>query len=280
MRQIFSSAVVLVKNHEQHIRPCLETLRWVDEVVLVNDESSDQTLTIAKSFPNVRVVNRALDGDWSAQMNFGITQAKGEWIFQLDVDERVPQDLAEELQTLMRDETTAAVELLILGTFLGKLRGGNVGDAHVVRLVRRGCGLFDARRVHARIQVKGNTVRAKSLLVHLGPFPDARGYWEKNAFYAEVEAEHHMKIKRVMPSSIAPAWFTYVFKPGAVFLQKYFLQGAWKEGVYGLHYSLMRAIGYYMVYLASWERQRGTKDEIETYCEQHDIPHLDKPKSE
>ena len=150
----------------------------------------------------------------------------------------------------------------------------------MVRLVRKGCGLFDSRRVHARIQVQGKVARAKGLLVHLGPFPDARGYWEKNAFYAEVEAEYHAKIGRKMPTTLIPSWVNYVFKPCGIFVQKYFFQGAWRDGVYGLHYAIMRAVGYYMVYLASWERQRGAKDEIETYCNEHGIPHLDKPKED
>jgi len=280
MSDVAISVVVLVKDHEQHIRPCLDTLHWADEVVLVNDNSLDQTLAIARTYPNVRIVDRALNGDWSAQMNFGIEQAKGDWILQMDVDERVPDDLASELQLLSQNAEIAAVEMLILGTFLGKLRGGSPTDATVVRMVRKNCGLFDARRVHARIQVKGKVVRAKYLLVHLGPFPDAHGYWVKNAFYAEVEAEHHARIGRHMPDTLAAGWITYVFKPCGIFLQKYFLQGGWREGLYGLHYAMARAIGYYMVYLASWERQRGAVDEIEAYCKLHGIPHLDKNPSD
>jgi glycosyltransferase involved in cell wall biosynthesis len=75
-------------------------VEWADEVVVVNDCSKDGTVNIARSFPNVRVIDRAMNENWSVQMNFGIEQATGDWMLQLDVDERVPQELAEELKQL------------------------------------------------------------------------------------------------------------------------------------------------------------------------------------
>ena len=77
--------------------------------------------------------------------------------------------------------------------------------------------------------------------------------------------------------SFLSSLITFLVKPAGVFFQKYFLQGGWKKGIYGLHYAIMRAIGYYMVYVATWERIRGELDEVREYCEQHGIPYLDDP---
>jgi len=58
-------------------------------------------------------------------------------------------------------------------------------------------------------------------------------------------------------------------------LRKYLGDGLWRRGTLGLHYALMRAIGYYMVYLATWEKQQTAEDQIKAYCREHGIPHLD-----
>jgi (heptosyl)LPS beta-1,4-glucosyltransferase len=270
------SAVLLVKNHERHIGPCLRTLAWVDEVILVNDSSSDRTLDIARGFANVRVVNRALEGNWSAQMNFGIESASGDWILQIDVDERVPELLAAELQRLAEREDIHGVALLIMGTFLGQLRGHKPGSAYAVRMVRRGKGLFDPRFVHAKIEVDGRVARAENVLVHLGPFPTAESFWLKNTHYAQVEAHYNAEHRpEMIGSSPWSLVISFVLKPAGIFCQKYFLQRGWREGIYGLHYAIMRAIGYYMVYVATWEALRGEYDEVKAYCQQHGVPYLD-----
>jgi glycosyltransferase involved in cell wall biosynthesis len=270
------SAVLLVKNHERHIGPCLRTLAWVDEVILVNDSSSDRTLEIARGFDNVKILDRALNGDWSGQMNFGIESASGDWIFQIDVDERVPEELAAELQQLALREDIAGIGLLIMGTFLGQLRGHAPGSGTAVRMVRRGKGIFDPRFVHSRIQVDGKVVDAENVLVHLGPFPTAQSFWLKNTHYAEVEARYNAEHRPGMIGTSTWALaFAFVVKPVGIFCQKYFMQGGWREGIYGLHYAIMRAIGYYMVYVATWERLRGECDEVKAYCDKHGIPHLD-----
>lgn len=270
------SAVLLVKNHEHHIGPCLRTLTWVDEVVVVNDNSSDRTLDIARSFDNVCIFNRALQGNWSAQMNFGIESAIGDWILQVDVDERVPEALAIELQQLALRDDVHGVALLIMGTFLGKLRGHKPGSAYAVRMVRCDKGRFDPRFVHARLEVNGSVAQAKNVLVHLGPFPTAESFWLKNTHYAQVEARYNVEHRPGMIGTSPWAMMlSFVLKPAGIFCQKYFFQGGWREGIYGLHYAIMRAIGYYMVYVATWEALRGECDEVKRYCEAHSIPYLD-----
>lgn len=270
------SAVVLVKNHRRHIRPCLETLRWCAEVVLVNDGSTDGTLADAAAFPNVRVVHRSMNLDWSAQMNFGIGQATGDWVLQIDADERVPAALAAELQALAARPDVDGVGLRILGTFLGRFMGDDPKSSYAVRCVRRGKGEFESRRVHAKLKVAGPVVNAAEVLVHLGPFPTAADYWHKNAFYAELEAQTNVEQGlRLVRRGFWGALYAFILKPAAVFVRKYFGDGLWRRGTLGLHYALMRAIGYYMVYLATWEKQQTAEDQIQAYCREHGVPYLD-----
>jgi glycosyltransferase involved in cell wall biosynthesis len=270
------SVVILVRNHRQHIAPCLQTVAWADEIILINDGSSDGTLDIARRFDNVRIFDRALGQNWSAQMNYGIDQASGEWVLQLDVDERVPRDLAEELRDLANRPDLHAIAVRILGTFLGCLLGHEPSSPYALRMVRKGHGRFEDRRVHARLEARGTVAKARSLLVHLGPFPTVESFWSKNILYARVEAQSNVERgERLVGESAWSCLTQFLLKPVGVFLQKFLGQGFWRRGVVGLHYALMRAIGYYMVYVATWERQRGPRDDLAEYCRKRGIPYLD-----
>ncbi|GKS58651.1 glycosyl transferase [Nitrospira sp.] len=270
------SAIVLIRNHAPHIRPCLATLAWVDEIVVVSDGSEDGSVAIAREFSNARVVHRALGEDWSAQMNFGLDQATSAWLFQIDVDERVPSPLAAELQRLIHRTDINGINLRILGDVFGHLQGHRSDSGRAVRLVRRGRGRFEAKRVHARLQVNGRVAAAQEVLVHLGPFPTVESYWTKNAFYARLEAATNLeRMERSPRNSCGTAMIEALLKPMMVFLKKYVFEGGWREGLFGLHYSIMRAIGYYMVAVASWERRQQRRSALRAYCLAENIPYLD-----
>lgn len=272
------SVVILVRDHRQHIAACLRTVAWADEVILINDGSSDGTLDIARRFDNVRIFDRPLELNWSAQMNYGIDKASGEWVLQLDVDERVPPDLAEELRELAGRPDLHAVAVQILGTFLGCLLGHEPSSPYAVRMVRKGSGRFEDRRVHARLEAQGPVARARGLLVHLGPFPTVESFWAKNILYARIEAQNNVERgERLVGESAWSSATQFLLKPLGIFLQKYLGQGFWRRGVVGLHYALMRAAGYYMVYVATWEQLRGPKDDLGEYCRRRGIPYLDEP---
>lgn len=89
------SVVLLTHNEENNISACLESCSFAGEIIVVDDDSSDRTVEIAKSFDGVRLFHRALNGDFGAQKSFGVTQATNEWIFLIDADERVTAQLAE-----------------------------------------------------------------------------------------------------------------------------------------------------------------------------------------
>jgi glycosyltransferase involved in cell wall biosynthesis len=270
------SVVILVRNHRQHIAPCLQTVAWADEVILINDGSTDGTLDIARQFDNVRIFDRALDLNWSVQMNYGLDQASGEWVLQLDVDERVPPDLAAELRELANRPDLHAIAVQILGTFLGCLLGHEPSSPYAVRMVRKGSGRFEDRRVHARLEARGTVAKARGLLVHLGPFPTVESFWAKNILYARIEAQNNVERgERLVGESAWSSVTQFLLKPVGIFVQKYLVQGFWRRGVVGLHYALMRAVGYYMVYVATWERQRGPRDDLGEYCRSRGIPYLD-----
>ena len=87
------SALILAKNEEKNIADCIKSVAFADEVVVVDDFSTDETAAVAARL-GARVVRHALAGNWGAQQTFAIEQAHGDWIFFIDADERATRKLA------------------------------------------------------------------------------------------------------------------------------------------------------------------------------------------
>ena len=83
------SVIIIAKNEEEMIGDCLESVKWADEIVLVDDDSIDGTCRIAKKY-KAKVFKKKLDSDFSGSRNFGAKKARGDWLLYVDADERVP----------------------------------------------------------------------------------------------------------------------------------------------------------------------------------------------
>lgn len=94
------TVLILAKNEERNMKECLETVRFAEEVIVIDDFSNDKTKEIAESM-GAKVVQRSMNGDWGEQQTFAIQQAKHEWIFFLDADERVTAPLAEAIRKIV-----------------------------------------------------------------------------------------------------------------------------------------------------------------------------------
>ena len=101
------TVIILAKNEEQHMKDCIASAQFADEVLLIDDGSTDKTVEIAESM-GARVVHHAMNGDWSQQRRFAVEEARSEWIFFLDADERISPELQREVQeVLAKDEKKA-----------------------------------------------------------------------------------------------------------------------------------------------------------------------------
>src|SRR3972149_4785180 len=97
------SVVILIKNEEKNIVDCLESILWADEIIIVDDFSKDRTIEIIENFENkkIRIYKKNLNNDFSAQRNFGLSKTTKKWILFLDADERVAEELKEEINTII-----------------------------------------------------------------------------------------------------------------------------------------------------------------------------------
>lgn len=161
------SAIVVCFNEEDNIRDCLESLRWCDEIVVVDSFSTDRTVEICRQYTG-RIIQRPWGG-YRDQKVFAHSQATKEWVFVVDADERVPPELTEEIRNALDHfgPRFAAFSVPRLAYYLGRWwwRGGWYPD-YDTRIFRRDRAVWGGSEPHQQVLVSGRVRKLKHPLYH------------------------------------------------------------------------------------------------------------------
>jgi len=184
--------VILTKNEENNIIDCLESVSFADEIIIVDDFSSDRTLDIIRDLKNkkIHVYKRKLDNDFSSQRNFGISKAKGEWILFVDADERVSEQLGGEILSVLSNKNLDNVGFYIKRSDViwgEKLKHGESGNIQLLRLAKKGSGSW-AGKVHETWKIDGEKLSLNNELVHF-PHKNERTFLKEINYYTTLRAE-------------------------------------------------------------------------------------------
>lgn len=183
------SAFVLTRNEERNIERCLASLDFCDELVLLDAESSDRTVEIARRFTDMVWIE-----PWrgfSAQRELAVTRCRGEWILWIDADEVVTAELADAIRKAIGASSAghAGYEVRRRVHYLGAwIDHGGWGDDWVLRLFRRDAGRFSGARVHERVVLRGSSARLSGVLEHYS-YRDLSHHWTKIQELAALGAE-------------------------------------------------------------------------------------------
>lgn len=246
------SAVVLTKNEEKNIEKCLKSLSWCSEIVVVDDNSSDRTVSLVKrvgakiykqSLQTIKVYKRSLDNDFSGQRNFGLAKAKGDWILFVDADEVVDGDLRKEIGSKIGDTSFDGFYVKRQYFFLGKkIEHGEIGQTWLLRLGRKGRGKW-SRAVHEEWNIEGNVGRLESVILH-HPNKTIFDFVSDINRYSEIHALENMKEKK-------PFNFLFViFHPTGKFFVNYFLRFGFLDGTPGFVIAVFMSFHSFL----SWSR--------------------------
>lgn len=162
------SAVIHTLNEAEQIEACVRTVEWADEIYLVDDHSTDETLEIVRrQFPRVRIEQRTSLGS-AAQKNYAMDRAAHDWILVVDADERVPPELRDEiLRTLENGPLHWAYSIGRRNFILGdELRFSGLQRDRVIRLFHRKHARYPNKRVHADLLVDGALGRLEQRYLH------------------------------------------------------------------------------------------------------------------
>lgn len=162
------SVVIITLNEADNIRACLESVRWADEIIVLDSGSTDDTVRICREYTDKIHVNNNWQG-FGTQKNRALTYATGEWVLSLDADERVTGNLCAEIQAALREPGKVnAFEIPRLSIFCGReIRHGDWWPDYVVRLFRRNTARFSDDIVHERLLFDGQPGRLENPLSHL-----------------------------------------------------------------------------------------------------------------
>jgi glycosyltransferase involved in cell wall biosynthesis len=243
------SALVITKNEAENIRDCLASLQWVDEIVVVDAESTDGTVAQAKAFTD-KVFVRQWEG-FSTTKNFALSQCTGEWVLWIDADERVTPELRDEIiATLASEPNPDGYEMPRLANFLGRwIRHGGWYPGYVLRLFRREMAHFNEKQVHEGVQVEGKVNRLTQHLLHYTDH-NLQHYFDKFNRYTSLAAEElHRQDKRFH------LW-DLLFRPFWFFLRMYVFKAGFLDGVQGFILASLSAAYVFTKYAKLWEKQK------------------------
>src|SRR3989338_4529636 len=144
------SVVILTKNEAGRIRDCIESVRWADEVLIIDDESSDETVSIAESLA-ARVLRRKMDIE-GRHRNWAYAQTKHEWVLSLDADERVMPELAEEIRGVVGNSAAYETYAIPRRNYIGDrwIRHGGWYPSAQLKLFKRSIFRWEETTVHPR----------------------------------------------------------------------------------------------------------------------------------
>lgn len=247
------SVVVITRNEEASLAACLEAVAFADEIVVVDDRSTDATVMVARRFTD-RVFERELDR-FGRQKQFAIEQARCDWVFVLDADERVPPELAAEIQDVVgRDDADIDGYKLRRLTWLFGVPvdfSGWFKCSHL-RLFRHGRARFVDRRVHEYpVLLEGS--REGRLRHHLEhhTYDSLADYLAKLDRYTALAAEDWYDAGRRVNLLTAP-WFLAVV-PTAAFIREFIVQGGFRGGRTGWRIASMSARADWMTARRLWK---------------------------
>lgn len=246
------SVVIVAKNEEENIRQCLDSVKWADEIIVVDAKSTDKTVEIAREYTDkvfIKEDPKSKIGLAEISKNFGIDKATGDWIMVLDADEIVTPELRAEIEEVSREDGGRFDGYLVLrkNYFLGKWmkHGGWWGYASNVELVRRGKGRFPPHP-HCPLKVDGKVGYLKNPVIH-NCYKDISEFVGKMNLYTTLDAsERRVKSSRGHILLLPPASFT----------RSFFLKMGYRDGLHGFIAAVFTAFYTFVKYAKLWEKQK------------------------
>jgi glycosyltransferase involved in cell wall biosynthesis len=248
------SVAIITKNEEANLPRTLESVRWADEIVVVDCGSTDRTIEIAKTFA-AKVFHEPWRG-FGKQKNFAIEQCSSEWVLSLDADEEVSTELAAEIRQLLAE--TPAVEAYFIprrNLFLGRwIKHGGYWPDPKLRLFRKGAAWFEERAVHETVRYSGKTITLQGSLIHHA-YPTLNSYLGHMNRYSSLCAEQALAKGKTGKSLPAFVW-NVLLNPAATFLYNYIFRLGFLDGREGLLLHLYHSAYVSWKYAKAWQACR------------------------
>ncbi|MGQ0811853.1 MAG: glycosyltransferase family 2 protein [Nitrospiraceae bacterium] len=250
------AVVIITLNEERNLDGCLQSVRWADEVIVVDAQSVDRTVEIARQYTD-KVFIRPWAG-FGPQKNFAMDQTDADWVLVVDADERVTDALRREIQHCISTGSSADVagfEIPRRNFFYGRwIQGGGIYPDYQLRLFRRDAGRYDDVLLHERLVLAGRIARLASPMDHYS-MPSIGHHVRKMARYTTLGA--HEKLKKGLRVTVMELATHHL----GTILNTYFLRRGYRDGVHGLVVAMFAGMHTFVKYAKAWESLRVRRQE-------------------
>lgn len=239
------SAVILTKNEARNIADCLASVRWADEVLVLDSFSTDDTVAIAQA-QGARLAQRAFQ-DWADQRNAALNLAVGEWVFFVDADERATPELAAEIRGVSAQDSPVGWWVPRRNYIFGQwIRHAGWSPDYQLRLLRRGRARYDPTRpVHELVLLDGEDGHLQNPLLHYN-------YDRLSQFIAKQNRYTSLEARELQAKSIRARPWSPILQPWREFWRRYVTLEGYKDGGHGLLLSLLMAYYSGVTYVKLW----------------------------
>ena len=244
------SVFIIALNQEANIGECLESVRFADDLVVVDTGSTDRTVELARAYTD-RVLTAPWEG-FGRTKNYALDQTRGDWVFSLDTEERVPPVLKDEiLGVVASDGPLAGYRVPRKNYFCGRwIRHLGWYPDYTLRLFRRGLGRFRDREVHEEVEVAGPVGVLQHPLEHYS-YRSVSEYVTRMDRYARLAAvELAKRGRRPFPGEL-------FFRPFFTFLHLYVLRRGFLEGATGYDLAVLMSMYKFLKYYYLRELAQG-----------------------
>lgn len=233
------TGIVLAHNEEANLPQVLASLRFCDQILVIDDDSTDKTAQIAAQ-AKVSLISHSLNGDFSAQRNFALSQVKSGWVLFVDADEIISSELAEELVSAVQSARYSGYYIPRRDVMWNRpLLHGDVGQIKLLRLGLAGSGKW-VGMIHETWQIPGNIGTLNHPLMH-HPHPSEVSFLRHLNFYSTLRAAELAKSGR--KSSL----FQIIFYPPAKFVFLWIFKLGFLDGTPGFIHAMTMAFYTFLV---------------------------------
>jgi glycosyltransferase involved in cell wall biosynthesis len=247
------SVVVITRNEASRLRPCLESVAWAAEIIVVDDRSTDDTVAVAREF-TPRVFERRMDVE-GKHRNYAYSLASHPWVLSLDADERVTPELAEEIRALLASDPPCNGYTIPRRNFVGDVwvRHGGMYPSAQLRLFRKDKFKYDElAEVHPQAYMPDPRGALKGDILHY-TYRDFTDAIEKLDRQTDLEARKWFRERRrvgvlgTLRKTVDRFWRAYFKKQG------------YRDGVIGLFLAVNSGMYQFLSYMKYWEMLRAEK---------------------
>ncbi len=239
MRNI--SVVIITYNEEKNIKDCLESVKWADEIIVIDAYSQDRTVEICKGYTD-KIFKRPWSG-YGEQKNYGLSMVKNEWALFLDADERISDTLITEIANISNGEPCDGYYIPRKSFYLNRqIKHGDWNPDLKLRLVRAQNAKWDEALVHERLILSGNIGCLRNPIYHY-TYKDIKHHLKKANRYSGLFAESAFKKGKKV------GMHRLFLEPPARFVSVYFFRKGFMDGFAGFVIAGVESFEVFLRYL-------------------------------